>query len=159
MRIEYLYVVKWHFMNNYRLIVCRDAADIGTASRRQHRATEPAPRLPGHWQWQEWDERQDTTWQTHPSAQTISVYLWSSSHSDCNVKCKKLYYWWGCSYYNVQWCKEGDGVITLYFSLCNVANWIKINGSLNKRCTGVCYSMIPGRAPLVDILLSFKTYF
>ena len=87
------------------------------------------------------------------------VYLWSSSHSDFNVKCKKLYYWWGCSYYNVQWCKEGDGVITLYFSLCNVANWIKINGSLNKRCTGVCYSMIPGRAPLVDILLSFKTYF
>ena len=128
------------------------------AASRQHRATEPAG-LPGHWHWQEWDERQDTTWQTHPSAQTISVYLWSSSHSDCNVKCKKLYYWWGCSYYNVQWCKEGDGVITLYFSLCNVANWIKINGSLNKRCTGVCYSMNPGRAPLVDILLSFKTYF
>ena len=48
MRIEYLYVVKWHFMNNYRLIVCRDAADIGTASRRQqHRATEPALTLTG----------------------------------------------------------------------------------------------------------------
>ena len=158
MRIEYLYVVKWHFMNNYRLIVCRDAADIGTASRRQHRATEL------HWDCRDTDtDRNGTRDKTlHDKLILLlrqSVYLWSSSHSDCNVKCKKLYYWWGCSYYNVQWCKEGDGVITLYFSLCNVANWIKINGSLNKRCTGVCYSMIPGRAPLVDILLSFKTYF